>query len=155
VALECARLQHRFSMPALEVEDFPQIDMSDSKVLHSGFTQQNTNEVDILQEILSVASASHELANNSPTYQDIWAANINPQFEEYASLVEPRHGGNQFCSRMDGLGSSWSMAMPCGIGEQINLVEIGDLEEEFKEEKKMVENLRAVKTLDTDVLEVR
>ena len=153
VALECARLQHRFSMPALEVEDFSQIDMPDTKILHSGFTQQNANEVDIWQEILSVASASHEPSNNS-TYQDMWAGSINPQFEEYASLVEPRHGGNQFC-RMNELGSSRSMAMPCGIGEQISLVEISDLEEEFKEEKKVVENLRAVKPWDTDILEVR
>lgn len=142
-------------MPALGVEDFPHIDdLPDSKVVHSGFsTQQITDEVDILQEILSVTSASHELANNS-TYQDMWVGNLNPQFEDYGSPLEPKQEGNQIC-KMDGLGPSRSMAMSSGIGDQISLVEIGDLEAEFREEKRKVENLRAVKTLDTDILEVR
>ncbi|XP_020248888.1 NAC domain-containing protein 86-like isoform X2 [Asparagus officinalis] len=142
VALECARLQHRFTMPPLEIEDFSHINQTDSKLLHSEFTQQNSNEVDILQEILSVASASNGLANNS-TYQ----------FEGYASLIEPRNEGHWF-HEMDGLDSSRSMIMPCGSGEPMSLVEISDLEEEFKEDKKKAENLRGVKTLDTDILEI-
>jgi len=49
IALECARLQHRLSLPPLKVEDLPQ-DVSLDDV-------SNPNEVDILQEFLSVASS--------------------------------------------------------------------------------------------------
>ncbi|ONK71800.1 uncharacterized protein A4U43_C04F12510 [Asparagus officinalis] len=120
VALECERLQHRFSMPALQLEDFPQFDIQDSKLLDLGFsTQLNTNEVEI-----------NELVNSSISYPDtMWVANMNPKFETYASLVEPRH-------------------------EKVSSVEISDLDEEFKEDKRRVENLRSVKTLDTVILQI-
>jgi len=62
VALECARLQHRLSLPPLEVEDFPQDVSLDTK---TSILRSNPNEVDILQEFLSVASASQELINGS------------------------------------------------------------------------------------------
>jgi len=54
VALECARLQHRLSLPPLEVEDFPQDVSLDTK---TSILRSNPNEVDILQEFLSVASS--------------------------------------------------------------------------------------------------
>jgi len=49
VVLESERLQHRLSLPPLKVEDLPQ-DVSLDDV-------SNPNEVDILQEFLSVASS--------------------------------------------------------------------------------------------------
>ncbi|XP_039120738.1 NAC domain-containing protein 86-like isoform X1 [Dioscorea cayenensis subsp. rotundata] len=128
VALECARLQHRLSLPPLEVEDFPQVDLAESKALHCGlFKQSNNNEVDILQEFLSVASASQELINNSSNYQEMWPGYNNTSFNEFTSLV-------------DDVGSSRQ-------GEYTKLIEISELEEEFKEDKKEVENLRGVTSI--------
>ncbi|KGN50914.1 NAC domain-containing protein 86 [Cucumis sativus] len=94
IALECARLQHRFTMPPLEVEDYP----------HTGYsnhfkTQQPTNptmlggssnaSTDILQEILSVAQASQQLANQScsvdaTTWNGGLASNNNNNNNVYA-----------------------------------------------------------------------
>ncbi|XP_022846826.1 NAC domain-containing protein 86-like [Olea europaea var. sylvestris] len=63
LAIESARFQHHFTLPPLEVQDFPQSGLSHSNAFH-----ENTNQhTDILEEILSVAQASHELQN-----QDAW-----------------------------------------------------------------------------------
>ncbi|CAK9311554.1 unnamed protein product [Citrullus colocynthis] len=70
IALECARLQHRFTLPPLEVEDYPHSGYSDhfktpqptNPTMLGGSSEAST---DILQEILSVAQASQELANQS------------------------------------------------------------------------------------------
>lgn len=67
VALECARLQHRFSMPPLMVDDFPQL----------GITQDTTGN-DILQEILSVAHVSREMINQSNLSQEKYVGNYDP-----------------------------------------------------------------------------
>ncbi|KAK4360442.1 hypothetical protein RND71_019394 [Anisodus tanguticus] len=76
IALECARLQHRFALPPLEVQDFPQVGYVDSSRMMS---QSNdvmyykiTNQTDTVQKILSVAQDSHDLTN-----QDSWAGNCN------------------------------------------------------------------------------
>ncbi|KAL6521385.1 hypothetical protein OROGR_017954 [Orobanche gracilis] len=62
IALECARLQHRFTLPPLEVEDnseavFPNIPtrMSNSSIFHGNTNQQT----DTVHEIHSVSQASH------------------------------------------------------------------------------------------------
>ncbi|WOL10710.1 NAC domain-containing protein [Canna indica] len=136
VALQCARLQHRLSLPPLEVEDFPQINLSDSKFLHSDHHNiqrigNSIGQVDALQEILSVAAASNALINSSNYHNDMWVGhNSNPHFDEFTSLLE-LDGGDEGIH---------------GIGEAAKLIEIGDLEEEFKEEKKRVENLRGIKS---------
>ncbi|RZR72538.1 hypothetical protein BHM03_00014469, partial [Ensete ventricosum] len=114
VALECAWLQHRLSLPPLEVEDFPRMDLTQSKVMRSGSFQEGSNQVDVLQEILSVASVSNELIDDS-IYADMWVGTTNPHLDEFASFLEPT-----------------------------KLIEISDLEEELKEEKKKVENLRGI-----------
>ncbi|THU69345.1 hypothetical protein C4D60_Mb08t13450 [Musa balbisiana] len=115
LALECARLQHRLSLPPLEVEDFPRMDLTQPKAMRSGSFQEGSNQVDILQEILSVASASNELIDDS-SYADMWVGTTNPHLDEFASFLEPT-----------------------------KLIEISDLEEELKaEEKKKVENLRGI-----------
>ncbi|KAL2551276.1 NAC domain containing protein 28 [Forsythia ovata] len=69
LAIECARLQHRFTLPPLEVQDFPQSGLSHSNAFHENTSQP----ADILAEILSVAQASHELQN-----QDTWGGIYAP-----------------------------------------------------------------------------
>ncbi|PKA53098.1 NAC domain-containing protein 78 [Apostasia shenzhenica] len=117
VAVECARLQKRFIMPPLEVEEFPQLNADDSKALHSRFCQLSTNGTDIVQEILSVASASQEPIHNIPSFhEEIWA-----------------------------LKSNTSYFNPCKLGEQSAFVDISELEQEFKEQKQ-VENRAEMNT---------
>nr|CAD1844645.1 unnamed protein product [Ananas comosus var. bracteatus] len=155
VALECARLQHRLSLPPLEVEDFPPVDLMDSKVgLHTAMLRDhNHNEVDILQEILSVASASQELINNS-SYTDMWHGNTS-HFEDYASLLEldKRNEALQF-PQIEIAGSTRLIGKQCEEDDSGRLIEISDLEEEFKEEKKKIENLRGVKMLNSNLPEI-
>jgi hypothetical protein len=80
-------------LPPLEVEDFPQDVSLDTKtnILRSN----NPNEVDILQEFLSVASASQELINGtSSSYPaQMWpgagtSSASTPYINELSSLVE-------------------------------------------------------------------
>ncbi|XP_059282737.1 NAC domain-containing protein 54-like [Lycium ferocissimum] len=67
VALECARLQHRFALPSLEVQDFPQ-----AGYVNSRNNPPNTvNQTDIVQEIPSVAQAALDHIIN----QDSWGGN--------------------------------------------------------------------------------
>ncbi|URE30624.1 No apical meristem (NAM) protein [Musa troglodytarum] len=87
VALEC-RLQHRLSLPPLEVEDFPRMDLTQSKAMRSGGFQEGGSQVDILQEILSAASASDELVVDC-SYADMWIGTANPHLDEFASFLEP------------------------------------------------------------------
>ncbi|KAK8916738.1 NAC domain-containing protein 74 [Platanthera zijinensis] len=144
VALECARLQQRFTMPSLEVEDYQQILMADSKIINSAnYSQFNTTGGDILHEILSVASASQELINNPNFHEDMWATRITPHFNEsFSSLIEP---GSVVPSGL--------IAKSCGLEDQPTFVDIGELEDEFKEHKK-VENLRNVKKLGANLMEM-
>ncbi|KAK6927792.1 NAC domain, partial [Dillenia turbinata] len=74
VAIECARLQHRFSLPQLEVEDFPQVPYTDLNMPQTSFVNENSSQTDILQEILSIAHASSELTNQ-PNIFETWSRN--------------------------------------------------------------------------------
>ncbi|KAL5218174.1 hypothetical protein ABZP36_018858 [Zizania latifolia] len=151
VALECARLQHRLTLPPLEVEDFPQDVSLDTKmgILRSN----NPNDVDILQEFLSVATASQELINGSSSYPEMWcgASTSSASYvNELSSLVElgvktKEETGNIYL-QMGGIGTS-------NHDESARLVEITDMEV-FKEEKKRVENLRGVKLVNNDLGEI-
>uniref|UniRef100_A0A0D9VNS9 NAC domain-containing protein n=1 Tax=Leersia perrieri TaxID=77586 RepID=A0A0D9VNS9_9ORYZ len=136
VALECARLQHRLTLPPLGVEDFPQDVSLDTK---TGILRSNPNEVDILQEFLSVATASQELINGSSSYPEMWlgASTSSASYvNELSSLVE-----------MGGAGTS-------NHDESARLqIEITDMEV-FKNEKKRVENLRGVKLVNNDLGEI-
>ncbi|KAJ8442213.1 hypothetical protein Cgig2_005153 [Carnegiea gigantea] len=84
IALECARLQQRFTLPPLEVEGSPQFGTDD---FHSGHTYtpmrmpqpcfnqstQNTKSDDrILDEILSVGQAQHHLFDHSNCDNNSW-----------------------------------------------------------------------------------
>ena len=122
-------MQHRFTMPPLEVEEFPQAGISQLKMLQTGGSK---NDTDILQEFLSVAEASQELINQS-NYSQTWVGNENhvPQ-DDFTFMVGSSH--------MNEIGSM-------GYNERtwedpnMKLIEIGDLEDEFKAES-MAENLR-------------
>ncbi|RZS01762.1 hypothetical protein BHM03_00031678 [Ensete ventricosum] len=144
LSITCARLQHRLSLPPLEVEDFSHINLTESKILHSGNYGETSNQVDIIQEILSVASASQELINSG--CHDMWVG-ANPHGEEeFASFFELDKGsdGIQF-PQTSFMSSLRSIAKSSNVGElPTKLFEINDIEEEFKEEEKRVENLRGV-----------
>ncbi|XP_045826469.1 NAC domain-containing protein 86 isoform X1 [Trifolium pratense] len=143
IALECARMQHRFSMPPLEVEDFPQVGFnSEMKMtqLASSSMCGTRNETDILQEILSVAQASQELINNQSNYSHAFGGN-----ENYATHHENDFTfmvGNNNYNMNDHMNS---MRYDDKAWEDPNMrsIEIGDLDDEFKAER-MVENLRWV-----------
>ncbi|KAK2440450.1 hypothetical protein P8452_19547 [Trifolium repens] len=142
IALECARMQHRFSMPPLEVEDFPQVGFnSELKMtqLASSSMSGTRNETDILQEILSVAQASQELINQS-NYSHAFGGS-----ENYATHHENDFTfmvGNNNYNVNDHMNS---MRYDDKAWEDPNMrsIEIGDLDDEFKADR-MVENLRWV-----------
>ncbi|KAJ4784762.1 NAC protein [Rhynchospora pubera] len=142
VALECARLQHRLSLPPLMTDDFPQLNLPDQKALHNSTLHQDTKGVDIIQEILSVASASQELINNfSNDDNNVWLGSNYSCSNGFPEL--PFSNGAASSSRKSVLGD-----------EAASLIEIRDFEEEFREERKQVENLRGIKVLKDDLGEI-
>ncbi|TVU48594.1 hypothetical protein EJB05_08235 [Eragrostis curvula] len=162
VALECARLQHRLSLPPLEAEDFPHDVSLDTK---TSVLRSNPNEVDILQEFLSVASASQELINGpSSNYAaEMWpgagTSSAGTHYSnELSSLVEL---GVKAKVEVDNfyhigcVGTSSGFGLKSGhVDEPVRLVEIADMEEELIEEKKQVENLRGVRLHNNDLGEI-
>lgn len=139
VAIESGRLQHRLSLPSLKIEDFLQFDLTYADFPCS--RHEEPKETDVLQEILSVASSSQELMNQS-NYIDTWKGTYH-QFDQFSPLVEleieGRNEDTQYLQVND-MGSSTFM-------------EISDLEEEFKRER-MVENLQGAKMSHKDVQKV-
>ncbi|XP_031262953.1 NAC domain-containing protein 86-like [Pistacia vera] len=138
IAIECAKVQHRLSLPPLEVEDFSQVGFTDFKMPHSHSTSSlgGTNEGNILQEILSVSHTSQQLINQS-NLQDTWGGNY-AHADGFSFITgEDNHynpSNDMSCVRYND--KSW---------EDLNTrsIEIGDLDEEIKPER-MVENLRWV-----------
>ncbi|KAK9115714.1 hypothetical protein Sjap_014661 [Stephania japonica] len=139
IALECARLQHRLSLPPLEVEDFPGVNFIDSKVSRPGSYCENINgESDVLQEILSVASASQELIHHS-NFQESWPGNNYTSSYMNELTLLPDH-----TTRSDHhIGSSSHIDQKQWGLEETRFIEIGDFKEAFETEK-VVENLRGV-----------
>ncbi|XP_058098158.1 NAC domain-containing protein 54-like isoform X2 [Magnolia sinica] len=127
VALERARLHQRLTLPPLEMDDFPQIDLPGP---HSVFSRPDVNQVDILQEILSVACASQQLIDQS-NHKEMWATAKYHPSDELSPVTELEIGGRNEKNQVGDVVSS-------------KLIEISDLEEEFKGAK-VVENLRGVK----------
>ncbi|XVF31550.1 hypothetical protein REPUB_Repub17cG0000300 [Reevesia pubescens] len=80
VALECARLQHRLSLPPLEVEDFFQVGLTSTN--YKVPMRETQHETDILQEILSVAQASQELIN-----QDAWGGSCSNTANDFTFMT--------------------------------------------------------------------
>ncbi|XP_004490776.1 NAC domain-containing protein 86 [Cicer arietinum] len=120
IALECARMQHRFTMPPLVVEDFP---------------QGSKTKTDILQEILSHTHASQELMNQS-NYSQAYDDNENyaPCEDDFTFMVGTNYNHINDLNSMSYVDKPWEDLSTRSI-------EIGDQDEEFKE-KRMVENLR-------------
>ncbi|PON75011.1 NAC domain containing protein [Parasponia andersonii] len=153
VALECARLQHRLSLPPLEVEDFPQASgiINDFKVMqstahHHAMPESAANETDILQEILSVAHVSQELMNQSTTNyvdQTIWEGNnvnVNGAADDFCFMVGRETQYNQSLANnelnpMRYMDKSWENPI-------MRSIEIRDFDEDFKTDNRAVENLR-------------
>lgn len=135
IALECARLQHRFALPPLEVHDFPQVGyvMSQSNdVMYDH--QSTTNPTDIVQEILSVAQASHDLTNQEYS----WDGNYNNiNYGDDFSFLPHTHNNHD-------LGNSFNfMDQLKEDDDHNNSIPIAHFDEDFKSES-MVERLRWV-----------
>lgn len=123
-------------------DDFQQFNFPDHKALHNSNPHQEIKGVDVIQEILSVASSSQEMINNF-SYDDnnVWLGN------NYS------HSGG-FTEFHFGSGVASSSRISGSENESASLIEIRDLEEEFKQERKQVENLRGIKVLKDDLGEV-
>ncbi|GFP82401.1 NAC domain-containing protein 45 [Phtheirospermum japonicum] len=126
VALECARLQHRFSLPPLEVQDYPQandpIRMPNSSPFHGN---TNYQQPDIVQEILSVAQASQDLQNQAGIYEPVDDFSF---FLHSSQLAPPDISSSRYID---------------SIGQEQNRrsIEVGDNDEIFQTGG-MAENLR-------------
>ncbi|MED6123656.1 hypothetical protein PIB30_050562 [Stylosanthes scabra] len=154
IALECARMQHRFTMPPLEVEDFPHVGTSDSELkmtqLPSGAAAAahgTRSETDILQEILSVAHASQELINHSSYSSSSWGGGGGGNHENSATRGDDDFtfmvgSTNNYNNNLNDINSmryvdrNWE-----DPNNTTRSIDIGYLDEEFKGER-MVENLR-------------
>ncbi|KAJ6290826.1 hypothetical protein OIU78_026554 [Salix suchowensis] len=142
-ALECARLQHRFTLPPLEVEDFPQVGLADIKMMQQPSMPESTSthHTDILQEIRSVAPASQELINQS-SFQDTWGGNYAAPDLDF-TFMSGKNVQHNILSDM--MMNSARLADRSWIDPSTSsrYIEISDLDEAFKTER-MVENLRWV-----------
>lgn len=133
-------MQHRFAMPPLEVDDFPQVGISELRMAQaSGSMQGSRTETDILQEILSVAHASQELINQS-SYSQEWGGNDHsyaPREDDFTFMVGTNYNHLNEMSSMRYVDKTWEDP------NTTRTIEIGDVSEEFKADR-MVENLRWV-----------
>lgn len=137
--MECAKLQHRLSLPPLEVDDFSQIGHTDFKLHHSTFSsREGTNETNLLQEILSVSHASQELMNQS-NFQDTWGGNY-AHADDFSFLTGEDNHYNS--STVDMSSCRYNEKSFDGLNSRS--IEIGDLDEDIKTDQRMVENLRWV-----------
>lgn len=147
IALECARVQHRFSLPPLEVQDFPQAaGFTDFRLMsQSNPLPESANETDhIVQEILSVAQASQELINQSNLSDHQWGGNYTP--DDDFSFMVVRDTANQVIDSSSEryIDRTWEDPSP---------IQIEDLDEDFKTQR-ISENLRWVGMSDEDLQKV-
>ncbi|KAL4569177.1 hypothetical protein LXL04_024811 [Taraxacum kok-saghyz] len=79
IAMECARLQHRLSLPPLQVQDFRHENATNfvdlKNIPQNGST--NGSQQDFLQEILSAAQVSQDLINQDTLWGGSYAGNDN------------------------------------------------------------------------------
>ncbi|KAJ7964404.1 NAC domain containing protein [Quillaja saponaria] len=151
IALECARMQRRFTLPPLEVEDFRQVGVIDQLRMPqpSAMGESRNDQIDILQEILSVAHASQELINQS-NYTDTWGdlGNVNYVPNDDFTFMVDKDAHNNYnqvndMSSMRYVDKTWE-------DPNTRSIEIGYLDDEFKTER-MVENLRWVEMSNEDL----
>lgn len=145
ITLECARLQHRFSLPSLEVEDFPQVGFTDFKVSQLTPICESASETDILQEILSVAQASQELINQN-NFPGTWGGSSAPD-DDFSFMV-----GRDTYNQVNDVSAERYIDKPWE-DSNTRSIQIGDLEEDFKTQR-MTENLRWVGMSDKDLEKV-
>ncbi|KAM7268499.1 hypothetical protein ACFE04_010665 [Oxalis oulophora] len=138
IALECARLEHRLAVPPLEVQQFPQVGYEDMRIQHSNSSMHGGRayENDILQEILSVAQVSQELINQS----NEWPGNYEPNthVDDFTFMVD-KDPSNSYYNQTSGMSSV------------MRSIEVGDFDDEFKTNQRMVENLRWVGMSDEEL----
>lgn len=138
MALECARLQHRYTLPPLEMEDFPQVGVAHFKAPQPA-SICGSAEADILQEILSVAQASQELANQScspPNWTENYAAAADDDFT-FMTAKETEYDQFNDMNPLRLIDKSWQH-------QNASSIEIQHLDEDFKTSDRIVENLRWV-----------
>ncbi|KAJ6861615.1 hypothetical protein NC651_037626 [Populus alba x Populus x berolinensis] len=150
MALECARLQHRFTLPPLEVEDFPQVGLADMKVTQQPSMPESTSthRTDILQEIRSVAHASQELINQS-SFQDTWGGNYAATDHDF-TFMDGKNVQHNMLSDMMMNSTRWADKYWMDPSTSSRSIEISDLDETFKTQR-MVENLRWVGMSNNDL----
>ncbi|KAL4577839.1 hypothetical protein LXL04_013953 [Taraxacum kok-saghyz] len=141
IALECARLQQRLSMPPLQVQDLPQqgatsyVDLMTnipqaSNSMHD-ITTTNGPQQDILNEILSLAQVSQDHIN-----QNTWDGGYSGHQEVDFSFLDNNSNNNQ----VQDMGSFTF------TGDDQNVmrsIEVGGVDEQLTADR-MVENLRWV-----------
>ncbi|PWA67250.1 No apical meristem (NAM) protein [Artemisia annua] len=140
IAFECARLQQRLSMPQLQVQDLPQQGSTSyvnlmnmqhtSSNMHEFTTSSNGPQLDIVQEILSVAEASQD-----PMNQNTWGGGYNGHHEDDFSFLTNNNSNNQ----MQDIISNRFM----GDDQNMRSIEVGGVDEQLGNDR-MVENLRWV-----------
>ncbi|KAI9118319.1 hypothetical protein K1719_010651 [Acacia pycnantha] len=138
IALECARMQHRFS----PMEDLP----SELKMqAQYGGTRNETDE--LLHEILSVAHASQELINQSSDYYSShsWGTTSTAANQHYYAPNSEQEDGFTFMVGRDSTTNDYDYYSNACWEDPVNTrsIEIGDLDDDFKAER-IVENLRWV-----------
>lgn len=138
IALECARLQHRLSLPSLGMESLAQDGFVHSQIPQSSRTQESATKCDILQEILSVAQASQDLIQQSaPLFS--WDANYTPMEDfNFGTGKE-----TTYCHLISDIPFARYNDKPCSDLNARN-VEIGNWMEDFKMDQGTSENLRWV-----------
>ena len=146
VALECARLQHRLSLPPLEVEDFPQVGLANYKAMRTTPMREAQHETDILQEFISVAHASQEPINPT-TYQDAWGGSCS-NADDFTFMTAEGMYQNQVNE----------MSCPQYMNQSLEesstrSIDISEVQEDLKNER-MVENLRWVGMSNKDLEQV-
>ncbi|XP_006348211.1 NAC domain-containing protein 86-like [Solanum tuberosum] len=119
IALECARLQHRFTLPPLEIQDFPQVG---SYVDHAKMPVQSS--------FIQQASQNHLINQDYSSC----APNIDDDF----SFLIPLNNSNQIHHHGD-LGSFNMMEQDENV---IRSIDIGDFDHQDFKSDRMVENLR-------------
>lgn len=130
MALECAKLQHRLSLPPLEVEDFShQIGVTDFKMHDHSYA--------LTQQELMI--------NQSSGVQDPWGGNYsNATADDFSFMMtgddnhyyDPSNNNNNGMTSVRYNDKLWE-------GFNSRSIEIGYLDEDVKSER-MVENLRWV-----------
>lgn len=122
-------MEHCLAFPPLQVQDFPQAGFVDMKMQATSCVYGNTsdyNQQDVLNEILAVAQVSQELMD-----QNSW---LGKDDDDFSFLP------NNYQSQ--------------GMDNGIRSIEIGDLDEQFNSDQRMLENLRWVGKSNKDLQKV-